>query len=213
MLRGTHSRVVAPGYLKQLYQELLENEDKKLFSSLPPSPPHESTPTHQATPTPTTTLTLSPHAIQDRSHSCATCSEHLKSSMSSNYTILTQSFPISHDSHVTAKWCIPSSMNKYCIMDREKQVLERLCLPTIPVRETDGPDPNLLSQVPIFIPSVGRETPALLNLSHSGFTGLYVVVTVMGEMQTYMRSWPGVMIMALPDKEATGRGEGVGSGY
>ena len=32
--------------------------------------------------------------------------------------------------------------------------------------------------------------------------GLYVVVTVIGEMQAYMRAWPGVMIMALPDKEA-----------
>ena len=34
-----------------------------------------------------------------------------------------------------------------------------------------------------------------------------MVVTVIGEMQAYMRAWPGVMIMALPDKEAVGRGE------
>lgn len=200
--------MVAPGYLKELYQELLENEDKKPFPSLPPSPPHQPPPTHQATPTPTTTLPLSPHAIQDRTHSCAPCSDHLKTNMCSNYTILTQSFPTSHDSHVTAKWCVPASMNSHCVTDRDKQVLERLCLPTTPPRGSgDDPDPDLLSQVPIFIPSVGRETSALLNLSHSGFTGLYVVVTVIGEMQAYMRAWPGVMIMALPDKEAVGRGE------
>ena len=66
---------------------------------------------------------------------------------------------------------------------------------------------NLLDQVPIFTPSIGRDSSARLNLSHSGCTGLHVVVMVIGEMQSYMRAWPGHMIMALPDSDALGRGE------
>ena len=94
-------------------------------------------------------------------------------------------------------------MTKHCVIDNEKQVLERLCLPAVP----DNPGSNLFEEVPIFTPSIGRDSSALLNLCHSGFTGLHVVVTVMSEMQSYMKAWPGHMIMALPDSEASGRGQ------
>ena len=108
---------------------------------------------------------------------------------------------------MTVRWCIPASMAKYCVIDSEKRVLERLCLPTVPVGKPENPDSNLFDQVPIFTPSIGRDSSARLNLSHSGCTGLHVVVTVIGEMQSYMRAWPGHMIMALPDSDALGRGE------
>ena len=202
---GTHSCVVAPGYLKQLYKELLENEDRKPFSSLPPSPPHQTPPTSSPELTPSTTLTLSPYAIHDSAHSCASCTANLKRSLYSDYKILRQSFPVSHDRDVTVKWYVPASMTRYCVMDAEKQVLERLCLPSDPASKAEA---NRFQEVPIFTPSVGRDSSApLLNLSHSGFDRLHVVVTVMGELQSFMRVWPGHMIMAFPESDAKGKGQ------
>ena len=188
---GSHSRVVAPGYLKQLYRELEQDDKKSLI--LPPSPPPQTTPTNH---TPNTILTLSPYAIHDSTHCCSSCT----ATTSTNCSILSQSIPTSHDSHMTIRWCIPASMTKYCVIDKEHGVLERLCLP-------DQPDVNQFDDIPIFTPSLGRATSALLNLTHSGVTGLHVVVTVTSEMQSYMRAWPGHVIMALPDYEASGRGQ------
>ena len=91
-------------------------------------------------------------------------------------------------------------MNKYCVIDKENGVMERLCLPA-------KPDSNMFDEVPIFTLSLGRANSALLNLSHSGVSGLHVVVTVISEMQSYMGAWPGHVIMALPDSEASGRGQ------
>ena len=93
-------------------------------------------------------------------------------------------------------------MKRHCVTDRETEVFERLCLPLVP----DQPDENLFDKVPIFIPSLGRSGTALLNLSHTGFSGIHVIVTTTSKMTLYMRAWPGHLIMALPDNEALGRG-------
>ena len=111
---------------------------------------------------------------------------------------------MSHDSHMTIRWYIPPPMTKYCVIDEEKQVLERLCLPPSP----DKLDLDLFDEVPIFTPSLTRGSSALLNLAHSGAPGgLHVVVTTTSEMHLYMGAWPGHVIMALPNKEVQGKGQ------
>ena len=201
-----YSRVVAPGYLKKLYQELIDDEnDTKSFPNIPPSPSHLATPTQQATPTPSTVLTLSQYRIHDSTHSCESCSEISRSHSTVTCSILTQSIPTSHDSHMTIRWYIPSSMTKYCVIDEENRVLQRLCLP---MTSSDKHNSKLFDEIPVFTPSVGRGTSALLNLTHSGMSeGLHVIVTTMSEMQSYMGAWQGHVIMALPDNEALGKGQ------
>ena len=197
--------MVAPGYLKQLYQELLGN-DKKPFTNAPPSPVTSSTTVHtQATPpTPSTTIiSLSPYAAQDSSHSCATCSEHSKTY--STLYMLSQRLPTSCGTDVMLRWYVPSSLTKYCVMDKEHQVLERLSLPTTP----DRPDGNWFDEVPIFSPSVGRASSALLNLNHTGVKGLHVVVTTASKMTSYMGAWQDRVIMALPDNQTVCKGRSV----
>ena len=189
--------MVAPGYLEKLYKDLLE-DDKKPFTDLPPSPHHQATPS-QATPTtPSTVLTLPPHSLHDSSHSCSTCTDHTHSSPA----LLSQSVPTSHDSHMTIRWCIPASQRKYCVIDEERETLITLSLPHLP----EKPDENLFDDIPIFTPSIGRASTALLNLAHSGVDNLHVIVTTTSEMTSYVGAWPGHVIMGLPDNETLGRG-------
>ena len=189
--------MVAPGYLKLLYQELLGN-DKKPFVNLPPSPV-TTAPTQTTPPTPSTTiLTLSPFAAHDSRHSCATCSENSKPSAS--LYVLSQYLPIDG---IMLRWYIPPSLMKYCIIDEEQQILLRLCLPS--VREKQ--DENQFDGVPIFTPSLGRASTALLNLNHTGVKGLHVVVTTVSKMTSYMGAWQDHVIMALPDNQTVSRGQ------
>ena len=113
---------------------------------------------------------------------------------------------MSHDSHMTlmtVRWYVPSSMTKYCVIDEERQVLERLRLPPVP----DRPDENWFDEVPIFSPSIGKPSSALLNLNHTGVKGLHVVVTAASKMTSYMGAWQDHVIMALPDNQTQGKGE------
>ena len=203
------TRVVALSYLKQLHRELLENEDKKPFAELPPSPLPPSSFFSSSTPH-TTPLTLSQYALHDSTHSCAACSASKKAlpvATVASAKLFSQTFPMSCDRHVTVRWYIPPSMTKYCVLDVEKRVLERLCLLTEPVERLDTQDENLFHLLPVFTPSVGRDSTALLNLAHSRSDGLHVVVTTGQDMAGYMRAWPGHMIMSFPDNEASGRGQ------
>ena len=73
-------------------------------------------------------------------------------------------------------------MKRHCVTDRETEVFERLCLPLA----LDEPDESLFDKVPIFTPSLGQSGTALLNLSHTGFSGIHIIITTTSKMTLYM---------------------------
>ena len=104
---------------------------------------------------------------------------------------------------------MPPSQAQHCVVGSCQAAVERLCLPTL---RTKGQGSNSYPLSPVFSVSVGRDSSALLDLSHTLSDHLHVVVTVQSDLVEYVRAWPRHLIMALPDREASGRGEGGGEG-
>lgn len=60
---------------------------------------------------------------------------------------------------------------------------------------------------PVFTPTLGRDSLGLFNLFHNQCSQLlHVLVTSESQFSKYCKAWPNHVIMALPDKEATGLG-------
>ena len=163
-------------------------------------------------------ISVSPHMSYDFTHSCNECSKYVRGSALTLPDILTFSLPCSGavgggatggERVVNIKWCVPAMQQKHCIIGSNRKTLERLKLPVMKVRGEKSP--LLYPMTPVFTPTLGRDSAGLFNLFHNQYYHIHVLVTSESEFGKYCKAWPNHLVMALPDKEATGLGTCVGS--
>jgi hypothetical protein len=154
-------------------------------------------------------LSVSPHMSFNFTHSCTECSKYMRGSLLTLPDILTFSLPCrySTDKSVTIRWCVPASQQRHCIINSNRKTLECLKIPMVKVKGDRVPSSTAGPLTPIFTPTLGRDSSGLFNLFHNQFYQMHVLVTSESEFGKYCKAWPNHLIMALPDKEATGLGE------
>lgn len=227
-----HSRIVSLEYL----HDLLKSDDKDSKNSIKPSPTASprDTPTRSlaessslSSSMPQTTgtgfaetrhvisISISPYMSYDFTHSCNECSKYVRGNIVVPPEILTFSLPVQSchatstgtggERSVSIKWCIPTSQQKHAVIDGNRRTLERLKLPVMRVRGEKSP--LLYPMTPVFTPTLGRDSSGLFNLFHHQYYHIHVLVTSESEFGKYCKAWPNHIIMALPDKVATGLGK------
>lgn len=212
-----HSRIVPLEFLHGLLKRASDEESKSGIVSSALSP--ESLPTQssaEASPVMPGTgvearhvvsLSVSPHMSFNFTHSCTECSKYVRGSLLNLPEFLTFSLPCqySKEKSITLRWCVPASQQRHCVIGSNRKTLERLKLPVMKGRGDRVPSCPL---TPIFTPTLGRDSSGLFNLFHNQFYyQMHVLVTNESEFGKYCKAWPNHLIMALPDKEATGLGE------
>lgn len=152
-------------------------------------------------------LSISPHMSFNFTHSCTECSKYVRGSLLTLPEFLTFHLPCRHskDKNVTLRWCVPASQQRHCVIGSSRKTLERLKLPMMKVKGDRAVSSYPLT--PVFMPTLGRDSSGLLNLFHNQFYQMHILVTTESEFGKYCKAWPNHLIMALPDKEATGLGE------
>ena len=152
----------------------------------------------------TATISTSPYMAYDASHSCNDCT-HLKQS-SGQFSELISHLPLKDKSSVTIRWHVPLSQARHCTVSNDSGI-KRLEMLNFPFFNRHR-EQKAAVRTPVFITSLGRELTGLLNLFHSGYQQLQVVVvTVESQFERYCKAWPQHIIMALPDHKAMGLGE------
>jgi len=143
----------------------------------------------------TVSISTSQYMAYDASHSCTDCL-HLRQTQHSD-TVLSH-LPTAGGSPVVLKWHIPASQTDHCVLttDNGRSFLQRL-------RQSRGREGI---RTPVFIPTTGRHSTGLFNLSHTDYQQLQVLVTTDNEFNKYCKSWPNMIIMALPDHHPPGLG-------
>lgn len=158
-------------------------------------------------------LPVSAYMAYDFTHSCTECSKYLRGGASSTSTqpeLLTSYLPAPTSSggnrQIPIKWWIPPHQQRHCVINSSRKTLERLKLLTL---RNKGEKAFSYPLTPIFTPTLGRDSSGLLNLFHSSFQHLHVLVTTSNQFQKYYKAWPNHIIMALPDEEAVGLGRSI----
>lgn len=156
-----------------------------------------------ATPTShTMSLPLSPYTAYDATHSCTEC---VKRGMSSSHAhTLTSLLPLEGEGSLLLQWHVPEAALKHFVLSPDRRTIERVKLPTLKAKMADSKCSTAMSPILTLSPSL--ETAALLNLSHTGFDGLHIVVTLASQFETYRKVWPHVTIVGLPDMGCLGTG-------
>lgn len=163
-------------------------------------------------------ISVSPYMSYDFTHSCNECSKYVRGNSLVLPEFLTFSLPCSPgggqgggqggrvvEKGISIKWCVPSTQQKHCIISANRKTLEMLKLPVMKVRGEKSP--LLYPMTPVFTPTFGRDSSGLFNLFHSQYYHIHVLVTSESEFGKYCKAWPNHLVMALPDKEATGLGK------
>lgn len=155
-----------------------------------------------------TSLSISQYMSYDFTHSCYECAKYVRGNFMSNAEILTFNLPgrTSGEKAVQIQWCVPANQQKHCVISGNRKILERLKLPAMKLK---GDKMSSYPLTPIFTPTLGRDSSGLFNLFHNQFYvyQIHVLVTSESDFGKYCKAWPNHLIMALPDKEATGLGK------
>ena len=220
-----HSRIVPLKYLEGISkylgreEHLSKNDLKSFVLPFPGEPPSKTTAessssnaslvssTNHTLPRHVVSLPVSTYMAYDFTHSCTECSKYLRGTPSSIPEVLTSNLPVTAaggtEQQVLIKWSIPSHQLKHCVVSSNRKTLERLKLLTL---RNKGEKAFSYPLTPIFTPTLGRDSSGLLNLFHSSFQHLHVLVTTSNQFNKYCKAWPNHIIMALPDEEAVGLG-------
>ena len=157
-------------------------------------------------------VSVSPYMSYDFTHSCNDCSKYVRGTSLTVPDFLTFALPcapgrgvVGGESCISVKWYVPSVQQKHCVINNNHKTLERLKLPMMKVR--GDKNPLLYPMTPVFTPTLGRDSSGLFNLFHNQYHHIHVLVTSESEFGKYCKAWPNHLIMALPDKEATGLGK------
>lgn len=223
LLRGAvspslkHSRIVQLEFLQGLLKRA-SNEETKNSVKVTPALSPGGLPTQSSAEVSTmalgtgvearhvVSLSVSPHMSFNFTHSCTECSKYVRGNLLTLPEFLTFSLPCqySKDKSITLRWCVPASQQKHCIISSNRKYLERLKLPLMKVK---GDRVSSYPMTPVFMPTLGRDSSGLFNLFHNQFYQVHVLVTNESEFSKYCKAWPNHLIMALPDREATGVGK------
>ena len=152
----------------------------------------------------TVSLNLSQYTAYDATHSCTEC---IKRAMQSNHAhTLTSLLPLEGEGPLVLQWHVPEGALRHFVLSLDRRSIERLKLSTLKTKMADTKCPSVTSLTPIITISVGLEAAALLNLSHTGFDGLHIVVTLASQFEAYRKVWPNTIIVGLPDMGCLGTG-------
>lgn len=234
-----HSRIVPLEYLHSLLKGVGDDESKTGLKATPPlmtspvatpiqSSAESSSSSSSLAPTSTgfesrhdvISLSVSQYMSYDFTHSCNECSKYVQGNRLALSEFLTFSLPIQSTGHasssatmettsISVRWCVPATQLKHCVISPNRKTLERLKLPTMRLKGDKAPSGPL---TPVFTPTFGRDSSGLFNLFHNFFHQLHILVTSESEFGKYCKAWPNHIIMALPDKQATGLGKLGGCG-
>ena len=215
-----HSRIVPLEFLHNLLKASGDEESKvNIRTTTPPTLSPGGLPTQSSAESSSmalgtglesrhvVSLSVSPHMSFNFTHSCTECSKYVRGSLLTLPEFLTFSLPCRHskDKSVTLRWCVPASQQRHCVIGSNHKTLERLKLPMMKVKGDRAPLSYPIT--PVFMPTLGRDSSGLLNLFHNQFYQMHILVTNESEFGKYCKAWPNHLIMAIPDKEATGLGE------
>ena len=139
-----------------------------------------------------------PSISHDSFHSCPKCSSASPSSnepkTSVNYIL--SSMLQCNSSSLSVQWSIPSSKTDLVVI-ATNNTIECIRLP---------PNDSSHRSVPIFSISPDLKESALLNLSHTAYDHLHIIITKSSNLSAYQNAWPTHVIVALPDYVFSGLG-------